>query len=34
MRKRALDELEMTRAETKKVEDLSATKEKEVLEIK
>ena len=34
-RKRALDELEkLTHAETKKVEDLSATKEKEVLEIK
>ncbi|HVB36513.1 MAG TPA: ribosome recycling factor [Candidatus Acidoferrales bacterium] len=34
-RKRALDELEkLTHAETKKVEDLSATKEKEVMEIK
>ena len=34
-RKRALDELEkLTHAETKKVEDLSTTKEKEVLEIK
>jgi ribosome recycling factor len=34
-KKRALDELEkLTHAETKKVEDLSATKEKEVLEIK
>ena len=33
--KRALDELEkLTHAETKKVEDLSASKEKEVLEIK
>ncbi|HEV2288831.1 MAG TPA: ribosome recycling factor [Candidatus Acidoferrales bacterium] len=34
-KKRALDELEkLTHAETKKVEDLSAAKEKEVLEIK
>ncbi|MHB8527562.1 MAG: ribosome recycling factor [Candidatus Acidiferrales bacterium] len=34
-KKRALDELEkLTHAETKKVEDLSATKEKEVMEIK
>jgi ribosome recycling factor len=34
-KKRALDELEkLTHAETKKVEDLSASKEKEVLEIK
>ncbi|HLW44045.1 MAG TPA: ribosome recycling factor, partial [Candidatus Acidoferrales bacterium] len=34
-KKRALDELEkLTHSETKKVEDLSATKEKEVLEIK
>lgn len=34
-RKRSLDELEkLTHAETKKVEDLSAAKEKEVLEIK
>ena len=34
-RKRALDELEkLTHAETKKVEDLSATKEREVMEIK
>jgi ribosome recycling factor len=34
-KKRSLDELEkLTHAETKKVEDLSATKEKEVLEIK
>ncbi|MFZ0212919.1 MAG: ribosome recycling factor [Candidatus Acidiferrales bacterium] len=34
-RKRALDELEkLTHAETKKVEDFSAAKEKEVLEIK
>ncbi len=34
-RKRALDELEkLTHAETKKVEDLSAAKEKEVMEIK
>jgi ribosome recycling factor len=34
-KKRALDELEkLTHTETKKVEDLSATKEKEVLEIK
>jgi ribosome recycling factor len=34
-RKRSLDELEkLTHAETKKIEDLSAAKEKEVLEIK
>ncbi len=34
-KKRALDELEkLTHAETKKVEDLSASKEKEVMEIK
>ncbi len=34
-RKRTLDELEkLTHSETKKIEDLSATKEKEVLEIK
>ncbi|MHB8410344.1 MAG: ribosome recycling factor [Candidatus Acidiferrales bacterium] len=34
-KKRALDELEkLTHAETKKVEDLSATKEREVMEIK
>jgi ribosome recycling factor len=34
-RKRSLDELEkLTHSETKKIEDLSATKEKEVLEIK
>lgn len=34
-KKRALDELEkLTHTETKKIEDLSATKEKEVLEIK
>jgi ribosome recycling factor len=34
-KKRALDELEkLTHTETKKVEDLSATKEKEVMEIK
>jgi len=34
-RKRSLDELEkLTHAETKKIEDLSATKEKEVMEIK
>lgn len=34
-KKRSLDELEkLTHAETKKIEDLSATKEKEVLEIK
>ncbi|HXW63311.1 MAG TPA: ribosome recycling factor [Candidatus Acidoferrales bacterium] len=34
-RKRSLDELEkITHAETKKIEDLSATKEKEVMEIK
>ncbi|MGH9782034.1 MAG: ribosome-recycling factor, partial [Candidatus Acidiferrales bacterium] len=34
-KKRALDELEkLTHAETKKVEDLSAAKEKEVLELK
>jgi ribosome recycling factor len=33
--KRALDELEkVSHAETKKIEDLSATKEKEVMEIK
>ena len=33
-RKRSLDELEkLTHAETKKIEDLSASKEKEVLEI-
>jgi ribosome recycling factor len=34
-RKRSLDELEkLTHSETKKIEDLSATKEKEVMEIK
>ena len=34
-RKRSLDELEkLTHSETKKIEDLSAAKEKEVLEIK
>ena len=34
-KKRSLDELEkVTQAETKKIEDLSATKEKEVLELK
>jgi ribosome recycling factor len=34
-KKRSLDELEkLTHSETKKIEDLSATKEKEVLEIK
>jgi len=34
-KKRALDELEkLTHTETKKVEDLSAAKEKEVMEIK
>jgi ribosome recycling factor len=34
-RKRSLDELEkLTHAETKKIEDLSATKEKELLEVK
>ncbi|MFZ0819894.1 MAG: ribosome recycling factor [Candidatus Acidiferrales bacterium] len=34
-RKRSLDELEkLTHSETKKVEDLSATKEKEIMEIK
>ena len=34
-RKRALDELEkLTHSETKKIEDLSATKEKELLEVK
>ena len=34
-RKRSLDELEkLTHSETKKIEDLSAQKEKEVLEIK
>ena len=34
-KKRSLDELEkVTHAETKKIEDLSAAKEKEVLEIK
>ncbi len=34
-KKRALDELEkVTHAETKKIEDISAAKEKEVLEIK
>jgi ribosome recycling factor len=34
-RKRSLDELEkLTQSETKKMEDLSATKEKELLEVK
>jgi ribosome recycling factor len=34
-RKRSLDELEkVTHSETKKIEDLSAAKEKEVMEIK
>ena len=34
-KKRALDELEkVSHAETKKIEDLSAAKEKEILEIK
>ena len=34
-RKRSLDELEkLTHSETKKIEDLSAAKEKEVMEIK
>jgi ribosome recycling factor len=34
-RKRSLDELEkLTHSETKKMEDLSATKEKEIMEIK
>ena len=34
-KKRSLDELEkLTHSETKKIEDLSATKEKEVLELK